>query len=145
MREPGPSLLRSIAATALRSCSGYKRPRRRRRAQSGLRSSFRCWLITRRCIHNTIDNFRLFTSCREGPKCSVWPMDGIGEDGVKFSQKERLCMMPKQPFISIPLDIPDLRVLQTDLTASGNYILTVESTLESTICRRCGQEIHELH
>jgi transposase len=69
----------------------------------------------------------------------------MGEDGARFRQKERLCMMPKQPFISIPLDIPDLRVLQTDLTASGNYILTVESTLESTICRRCGQEITELH
>lgn len=53
--------------------------------------------------------------------------------------------MPKQPYISIPLDIPDLRVLQTDLTASGNYILTVESTLESTICRRCGREISDLH
>jgi transposase len=53
--------------------------------------------------------------------------------------------MPKQPFISIPLDIPELRVLQTDLTASGNYILTVESTLESTICRRCRREISDLH
>jgi len=62
-----------------------------------------------------------------------------------FRQRERLCMMPKQPFISIPLDIPDLRVLQTDLTASGNYILTVESTLESTTCRRCGREISDLH
>ena len=53
--------------------------------------------------------------------------------------------MPKQPFISIPLDIEDLRVLQTDITVSGEYILTVESTLTSTTCRRCGREIHELH
>ena len=53
--------------------------------------------------------------------------------------------MPKQPFISIPLDIPDLRVLQTDITVLGEYILTVESTLTSTTCRRCGREIHDLH
>ena len=53
--------------------------------------------------------------------------------------------MPKQPFISIPLDIPDLRVLQTDLTQADEFILTVESTLESTTCRRCGRTITELH
>jgi len=53
--------------------------------------------------------------------------------------------MPKQPFISIPLDIPDVRVLQTDLTQAGEFILTVESTLESTTCRRCGRTITEQH
>ena len=53
--------------------------------------------------------------------------------------------MPQQPFISIPLDIPDLRVLQTDLTAAGEFILTVESTLTSTRCRRCGRVITEPH
>lgn len=44
--------------------------------------------------------------------------------------------MPHQPFISIPLDIPDLRVLQTELTAAGEFILTVESTITSTTCRQ---------
>jgi len=53
--------------------------------------------------------------------------------------------MPQQPFISIPLDIPDLRVLQTEQTKAGEFILTVESTLESTSCRRCGRTITELH
>jgi transposase len=53
--------------------------------------------------------------------------------------------MPKQPFISIPLDIPDVRVLQTDLTKAGEFILTVESTLMSTSCRRCGRTIAEQH
>jgi transposase len=53
--------------------------------------------------------------------------------------------VPKQPFISIPLDIPDLRVLQTDLTQADEFILTVESTLESTTCRRCGRTITEQH
>ena len=53
--------------------------------------------------------------------------------------------MPKQPFISIPLDIADVRVLQTDLTQAGELILTVESTLEGATCRRCGRTITELH
>ena len=53
--------------------------------------------------------------------------------------------MPKQPFISIPLDIPDVHVLQTDLTAAGEFILTVESILTSTTCRRCGRTITESH
>src|SRR4029434_3476937 len=53
--------------------------------------------------------------------------------------------MPKHPLISIPLDIPDVRVLQTELTKAGELILTVESTLSSTICRRCGRTISERH
>src|SRR5262245_37858343 len=53
--------------------------------------------------------------------------------------------MPKHPLISIPLDIPDLRVLQTELTKAGELILTVESTLSSTCCRRCGRTISERH
>jgi transposase len=53
--------------------------------------------------------------------------------------------VPKQPFISIPLDIPDVRVLQTDLTQADEFILTVESTLTSTSCRRCGRTITEQH
>ena len=53
--------------------------------------------------------------------------------------------MPKQPFLSIPLDIPDVRVLQTDLTQANEFILTVESTLDSSTCRRCGRAITEPH
>lgn len=53
--------------------------------------------------------------------------------------------MTKQPLISIPLDIPDVRVLQTDHTQNGEYILTVESTLEGTTCRQCGRTITDLH
>jgi transposase len=53
--------------------------------------------------------------------------------------------MPKHPLISIPLDIPDVRVLQTEITKKGELILTVESTLTSTTCRRCGRIITERH
>src|SRR5919198_893113 len=53
--------------------------------------------------------------------------------------------MPKHPLISIPLDIPDVRVLQTEITKQVELILTVESTLSSTSCRRCGRTISERH
>jgi transposase len=53
--------------------------------------------------------------------------------------------VPKQPFISIPLDIPDVRVLQTDLTQADELILTIESTLTTTTCRRCGRTLSEQH
>ena len=53
--------------------------------------------------------------------------------------------MSKQPLIAIPLDIPDVRGLQTDQTQAGEYILTIESTLESTTCRQCGRTITDQH
>lgn len=53
--------------------------------------------------------------------------------------------MSEQPLISIPLDIPDVRVLQTDQTQAGEYILTIESTLERTTCRQCGRTITDQH
>jgi transposase len=53
--------------------------------------------------------------------------------------------MSKHPLISIPLDIPDVRVLQTELTKAGELILSVESTLTSTSCHRCGRTISEPH
>lgn len=31
--------------------------------------------------------------------------------------------MPKQPFLTTSLDIPDVRVLQTDLTKDGEYMV----------------------
>jgi transposase len=53
--------------------------------------------------------------------------------------------MSKHPLISIPLDISDVRVLQTELTKAGELILTIESTLSSTSCRRCGRTITHGH
>jgi transposase len=45
--------------------------------------------------------------------------------------------------ITVPLDIPDIRVLQTQLTAQGEFIITVESTLTSAVCHCCGQLIRK--
>jgi transposase len=56
-----------------------------------------------------------------------------------------MVIMPKHSLISLPLDIPDLRVLQTELTKESELIIPVESTLMSTICRRCGRTISEPH
>jgi transposase len=53
--------------------------------------------------------------------------------------------MDKQPFISIPLDIPNVRVLQTEITTQRELVLTVESALSSTSCRRCGRIITDFH
>lgn len=47
--------------------------------------------------------------------------------------------------ISIPLDIPEVRVLKTEVTASGDFVITVESTLGSTLCRKCGTQTTEFH
>lgn len=47
--------------------------------------------------------------------------------------------------IQFPLDLPDVEVLKTELTAKGYLVITVESTLEGTRCRRCGREIKEPH
>lgn len=53
--------------------------------------------------------------------------------------------MPKHPLISIPLDISDVRVLQTEIAKDGELILTVESTVIGTTCRRCGRTITDRH
>jgi transposase len=48
-------------------------------------------------------------------------------------------------WISIPLDIPDVRVLDVQINQEGAYIITVESTLKTTRCQKCGQVIGKFH
>ena len=45
----------------------------------------------------------------------------------------------------VPLDIPDVRVLSTEINKVGDLIITIESTKEGTNCRRCGREIRKRH
>ena len=47
--------------------------------------------------------------------------------------------------ITIPLDIPDVRVLQTTTGERGEIIITIESTQAGTRCRQCGKRITKLH
>ena len=47
--------------------------------------------------------------------------------------------------VTVPLDIPDVRVLKTEINKVGELIITIESTKAGTICRQCGQEIRKPH
>ena len=47
--------------------------------------------------------------------------------------------------VTIPLDIPDIRVLKTELNEHGELIITVESTQGGSLCRRCGRRITKFH
>lgn len=51
----------------------------------------------------------------------------------------------KRAQVTVPLDIRDVRVLQTEINKAGELIITIESTQEGTICRQCGREIHKRH
>ena len=53
--------------------------------------------------------------------------------------------MTNGPRISIPLDIPDVRVISTTRTKDDEYLFAVESTLTTAPCRRCGRTLTELH
>lgn len=50
-----------------------------------------------------------------------------------------------KPQITIPLDIPDVRVLGTEITPSGEVIITVESTKSEIRCHKCGKPIRKFH
>jgi transposase len=45
----------------------------------------------------------------------------------------------------IPLDIPDVEILSTQVNPKGDLIIEIKSTLSSTRCRRCGKEITRFH
>ncbi len=47
--------------------------------------------------------------------------------------------------ITIALDIPDVRVLQTTLSEHGEIIVAIESTKVGPSCRKCGKWITKLH
>ena len=47
--------------------------------------------------------------------------------------------------IQIPLDLPDVRVLEMLKMKEGTWLIRVESTLKSTLCRKCGRELTHFH
>lgn len=49
------------------------------------------------------------------------------------------------PQISIPLDIPEVRVLKTEMNQAGDYLITVESTRDRAQCHKCGRAITQWH
>ena len=51
----------------------------------------------------------------------------------------------KRAQVTVPLDIPNVRVLRTEINKVSELIITVESTKEGTNCHPCGQEIRKRH
>lgn len=47
--------------------------------------------------------------------------------------------------ITIPLGIPEVRILKTEAGERGEIIITIESTKTGTACRKCGKWITKLH
>jgi len=47
--------------------------------------------------------------------------------------------------LQVPLHGPDGRVLSTQRTDHGHWLIHVESTHDGTRCRHCGREIRDLH
>lgn len=47
--------------------------------------------------------------------------------------------------VSIPLDIPDVEVIDIKTNKRGDYVITVESTIEGTTCHQCGRDISKFH
>jgi transposase len=50
-----------------------------------------------------------------------------------------------QAQVTVPLGIPDVRVLKTEINPQGELIITVESTKPGATCRRCGRWIEKFH
>ena len=48
-------------------------------------------------------------------------------------------------FIHIPLDLPDVRVLEVSKTDKGHWLIRIESILNGTTCNRCGRKITHFH
>jgi len=53
--------------------------------------------------------------------------------------------MSKKPEIKIPLGLPDIEVIKTEMNKTGDYVITVQSTLTTMHCRECGREIDQIH
>ena len=45
--------------------------------------------------------------------------------------------------LTIPLDLPDVEVVEVKMNSSGEYIITVESGLDHTHCHQCGRKISQ--
>lgn len=47
--------------------------------------------------------------------------------------------------LTVPLDLPDVRVLANRMLEDGPVLIEVESTLQTAQCHRCGREIDRFH
>jgi transposase len=47
--------------------------------------------------------------------------------------------------VTIPLEIPDVRILKAELNKRSELVITVESIKTETRCRKCGRPISKFH
>ena len=47
--------------------------------------------------------------------------------------------------VTVPLDIPDVRIVRTEINESGDLILSIESTQQGVPCRKCGRWAKKFH
>ena len=50
-----------------------------------------------------------------------------------------------KPQVTIPLEIPDVQVLKSEINKAGELIISIESTKETGVCQRCGKVIRKFH
>lgn len=53
--------------------------------------------------------------------------------------------MSKKAQVTIPLDLPDVRVIHAGINDQGELIITLENTKEEAKCRKCGRRIEKFH
>lgn len=63
--------------------------------------------------------------------------------GIKLDAKTGRKMAKTE--VTIPLGIPDVRVLKSEAGERGEIIITIESTKAGTACRKCGKWITKQH
>jgi transposase len=63
--------------------------------------------------------------------------------GCKIGKKTGKTMSKRD--VIVPLDIPDVRVLRTELGEKNELIIVVESVKGGARCRKCGQWVSKLH
>jgi transposase len=47
--------------------------------------------------------------------------------------------------VTVPLDIPDVRVIRTEMNKQGELMITIESTKGGVTCRHCGRWLSKFH
>jgi len=50
-----------------------------------------------------------------------------------------------QALVTVPLDIPDVRIMRTEMNENDDLIITIESTKHGASCRCCGRWVKKFH
>lgn len=69
---------------------------------------------------------------------------GVGKK-AKIEPKRTEKQAMRQDKITIPLGIPEVKVLETAVNERGEILITIESVKDGTRCRKCGKWITKLH